>query len=295
MDCIEFDERFRHADPVADMAFLVMDFARHGRRDLGRAFAEAYSRAAGDAEGRTLLPFYAAYRAAVRGKVEGLKHAEGEIPAADRAAALDKALACWLLALGELEVPGRRPCLVLVGGLPGTGKSSLGRAMAEQAGLTVIRSDLVRKELAGLAGGVPAPAEYGKGIYSREWDERTYAECSRRAESLLFEGRRVLVDASFGREADRRHFLELAARRGVPEVFFSAGPSRPSSGRGSSAAGTTPPMPTGPSLWKPPHTGRSRVPSRCVRRGRSTPEGTKSKRRPGPSAYSETWDSWTEG
>ena len=74
VDCIEFDERFRHADPVADMAFLAMDFALHGRTDLGRAFAEAYFRASGDAEGRTLLPFYAAYRAAVRGKVEGMKH-----------------------------------------------------------------------------------------------------------------------------------------------------------------------------------------------------------------------------
>ena len=152
VDCIEFDERFRHADPVADMAFLAMDFARHGRRDLGRAFADAYFRASGDEEGRTLLPFYAAYRAAVRGKVEGLKHSEREVPAADRAQALDKARAHWLLALGELEDPGRRPCLVLVGGLPGTGKSTLARALAEQAGFTVIRSDLVRKELAALAG-----------------------------------------------------------------------------------------------------------------------------------------------
>jgi uncharacterized protein len=197
-----------------------MDFARHGRRDLGRAFAEAYFRAAGDAEGRTLLPFYTAYRAAVRGKVEGLKHAEGEIPAADRAAALGEARACWLLSLGELETPDRRPCLVLVGGLPGSGKSTLARALGEQAGFTVVRSDLVRKELAGLAGGESAPADYGEGIYSRVWDERTYAECSRRAEALLLEGRRALIDASFGREADRRRLLELAASRGVPGIFL---------------------------------------------------------------------------
>src|SRR5262249_53672278 len=131
IDCIEFNERFRFADPVADMAFLVMDFAFHGRRDLARAFADAYFRAAHDAEGRALLPFYSSYRAAVRGKVEGMKRSEKEVPEAERSAALRKARAYWLLALGELEQPGHRPCLVLVGGLPGTGKSTLARALAE--------------------------------------------------------------------------------------------------------------------------------------------------------------------
>lgn len=218
VDCIEFADRYRHADPVADMAFLAMDFARHGRRDLGRAFADAYFRASGDVEGRSLLSFYVAYRAAVKGKVEGIKHAEPEVPATDRAAALGKARACWLLAIGELEEPGRRPCLTLVGGLPGTGKSTLSRDLAERAGFRVIRSDVVRKELAGQAG--KAPASFGEGIYSAEWTERTYAECARRAEGLLFEGRRVAVDASFSREAHRRGFLELALSLGVPAICF---------------------------------------------------------------------------
>ena len=83
--------------------------------EIGQTWiSTARFRATGDDEGRTLLPFYAAYRAAVKGKVEGMKHEEGEIPEADRAEALEKARACWLLALGELEVPGRRPGLVLV-------------------------------------------------------------------------------------------------------------------------------------------------------------------------------------
>ena len=202
------------------MAFLAMDLTLHGRRDLARAFAEAYFRASGDAEGRALLPFYTAYRAAVRGKVEGLKLAEAEIPEADRDAALIKARAHWLLALGELEEPGRRPCLVLVGGLPGTGKSTLARALAERAGFTVIRSDLVRKELAGVSAGEPASSSFEGGIYAREWTERTYAECLRRAEGLLFEGERVLVDANFREEARRRLFLEAAERWGVPAVLL---------------------------------------------------------------------------
>jgi aminoglycoside phosphotransferase family enzyme/predicted kinase len=220
VDCIEFDDRYRHADPVADMAFLAMDFARHGRWDLGRDFAEAYFRASRDGEGRALLPFYAAYRAAVRGKVLGLKHGEREVPAAERAAGLVEARAHWLLALGELEDPGARPCLVLVGGLPGTGKSTLAHSLAGRADFALVRSDVVRKELAGRVGVRLSPARYGEGIYGPEWAQRTYAECARRAESLLFAGRRVLVDASFGKEAHRRDLLELACRWGVPAVLL---------------------------------------------------------------------------
>src|SRR5262249_9072649 len=83
IDCIEFNERCRYADLVADMAFLAMDLAFHGRRDLARVFADAYFAVAG-AEGRALLPFYTAYRAVIRAKVEGLKLAEPEVPAAER-------------------------------------------------------------------------------------------------------------------------------------------------------------------------------------------------------------------
>jgi len=176
-------------------------------------------RASGDADGRALLPFYTAYRAAVRGKVEGFELFEKEIPETERAAALTRARAHWLLALGELESPNRRPCLALVGGLPGTGKSTLAHGLAEQAGFSLIRSDVVRKELAGVADSEGAAA-FGEGIYSSDWTERTYAECLRRAEALLFEGKRVLVDASFREEKTRGAFLEAAAGWGVPAVFL---------------------------------------------------------------------------
>jgi uncharacterized protein len=211
IDCIEFNERFRWADPVADMAFLVMDFLAHGRPDLAKAFAGAYFEAAGDREGEALLPFYTAYRAAVRAKVDGLEQAEPEVPEADRTSARARARARWLLALGQLEVPDRKPCLALVGGLPGTGKSTLARGLAERAGFQVIRSDVVRKELAG-----PASEE----IFTPEWTERTYAECLRRAEQVLFEGGRALVDATFREEGRRRDFLEMAGRWGVPALFL---------------------------------------------------------------------------
>ncbi len=220
IDCVEFNERFRFADPVADMAFLVMGFKFHGRPDLARVFADAYFRASGDEEGRLLVRFYTAYRAAVRGKVESLKRTQHEVPEADRASALAKAQGYWLLALGEMERPDRKPCLVLVGGLPGSGKSSLAADLAQRAGFSVIRSDLVRKELAGTALAQPKPNVFASGLYTPEWNERTYAECLRRAEALLFEGRRVVVDASFREEAQRRAFLEAAARWKVPGVFL---------------------------------------------------------------------------
>lgn len=216
IDCIEFNERFRYGDPVADMAFLTMDLTFQGRRDLAQAFAEAYFRSAGDGPGRDLLPLYVAYRAVVRGKVEGFALTEKEIPEAERARALTQSRAHWLLALAELERPERRPCLVLVAGLPGAGKSTLAQSLAEKTGFQVIRSDVVRKELAGQAAEKQEVSPLGEGLYTAAWTERTYAECLRRAEQLLFEGQRVLVDANFRQEQHRRLFLEAAVRWGVP-------------------------------------------------------------------------------
>jgi predicted kinase len=170
----------------------------------------------GDDEGRVLLPFYTAYSAAVRGKVEGMKLLDLEVSQAERDAALIQARGHWLLALGELAEAESRPCLVLVGGLPGVGKSTLVRELAVRASFTIIRSDHVRKEQAGLTFAQPAASAFETGLYTPELTERTYGECLRRAESLLFEGGRVLVDASFSSEVHRRLFLESARRWCVP-------------------------------------------------------------------------------
>jgi hypothetical protein len=73
----------------------------------------------------------------------------------------------------------------------------LASAVAGELGLTVLRSDGIRKELAGLPPGEGAAARFGEGIYTAEWTRRTYAEMLDRAAGLLARGQSVIADASF--------------------------------------------------------------------------------------------------
>ena len=220
IDCIEFNDRFRFGDPALDVAFLVMDLAFHGRRDLDRVFAEAYFQAAQDPEGALLLPLYIAYRAVVRAKVEGMELSENEIDPAEHAAARQRARAHWLLALGELESPLKRPALVMIGGLPGTGKSTLARTLANLAHFDVLRSDEIRKELAGITNESSDSSPLRQEIYEASWTQRTYEEIEKRAEKLWEDGERVIVDANFREESQREQLLDAAHRWGIPALFL---------------------------------------------------------------------------
>lgn len=221
IDCVEFSEALRCADPASDVAFLAMELLRAARPDLAAVFLRAWQDAAGDAGARAVLPFYVGYRALVRAKVDGFTARAAEVPAAQRARAVARARAHALLALGALAPPAHRPALVLVCGLPGTGKSVLARALAEAADLVWVRADAVRKAL-GREAGVTSTrgGAWGEGLYAPSWSDRTYARCLDLAEWAAFEGRRVVVDACFASEARRRAFLDAARAWGVPALVL---------------------------------------------------------------------------
>jgi len=220
IDCVEFNDSFRYADPVADMAFVVMDLLYEGRPDWARFFAESYFQASGDETGRELLRWFVSYRAAVRGKVRSLLAQEPEVPIESQQRAWLEARRYWMLAWQVLESPDCRPVLVMVSGLPGVGKSRLAQALTQRFHAVWLRSDAIRKELAGLPAGSAAETSFGQGIYTPQWTERTYMEMLRRAESFLADGLRVVVDATFAQEQHRQQFLSLARHWAVPALLL---------------------------------------------------------------------------
>ncbi|MFE2719579.1 AAA family ATPase [Streptomyces mirabilis] len=112
--------------------------------------------------------------------------------------------------------------LTLGGGLPGSGKSTLSGAPADRLGVTLLSSDRVRKELAGIPAEESASARYGEGLYTPEWTDKTYAALLDRASALLADGESVVLDR---REAARSHPAHGRTGRRRPR-----GPALPGSG-----------------------------------------------------------------
>lgn len=210
-DCIEFNDRFRCGDVASEAAFLAMDLDARGRPDLGYFFTEAYRRRTEDRDFFTLLPFYRCYRAYVRGKVLSFRLNEPEFSEEERRSAATRAGNFFDLAR-RYATRLRKPTVIAVGGLSGTGKTALARAIAGELGLRVVSTDVVRQSLFGEA---KQPAPYGEGAYSAEADCLTYRTMIERGRELLGEDRGVILDATFLRDEERIVAREMAMAAGA--------------------------------------------------------------------------------
>ncbi|WP_327341515.1 AAA family ATPase [Streptomyces europaeiscabiei] len=200
LDCLEFDDRLRYVDGLDDAAFLAMDLEQLGSPEAAAYFPAQYSEYSGDPAPASLWHHYVAYRAFVRAKVSLIQARQGA-PGAE--AASRRLVSTTLRHLRTSAVD-----LTVVVGLPGSGKSTLSGALDDRLGVTLLSSDRVRKELAGIPPEESAAAGYGEGLYTPEWTARTCATLLDRAAALLSSGESVVLDATWSdptqREAAQR-------------------------------------------------------------------------------------------
>lgn len=211
-DCIEFNHRFRYGDTAGEIAFLAMDLDASGRPDLALDFINAYLDSSGDFGAVPLLDFYRAYRAWIRGKVYGLQAVDPD--RADHAALVSRARGYFDLAASYAH-RRRAPSLTVMTGLSASGKSTAARTIAHDASAIVVRTDAVRKQLAGVPWHQHHTGAVGEGLYTTAMTERTYATCLRVAGELLEAGWSVVLDGVFGRRTEREGARALARDRGA--------------------------------------------------------------------------------
>jgi aminoglycoside phosphotransferase family enzyme/predicted kinase len=197
LDCLEFDDHLRYVDCIDDAAFLAMDLEFLGRKGLGEHFLERYAVHSPDTAASSLRDFYIAYRAVVRAKVDCVRLWQGKTEAAEDAA---RHLA---IATRHLEDGSVR--LALIGGNPGTGKSTLAHALAEKVGAQVISTDDIRRVLreSGIITGDPGVLDAG--LYSPDNISMVYELALRRARVLLGNGQSVILDGTWRDPQIRAH------------------------------------------------------------------------------------------
>lgn len=203
-DCIEFDDEISTIDALYDLAFLLMDLWRVDLSAFANAALNRYldARREAEEEGVPLLPFFMSLRATIRAHVEA---SQGHVETARAYFDLSRAL-----------LARSQPILVAIGGLSGSGKSSVAAALAERLGgapgARVVNSDRIRKRLFGVEPTDRLPPD----AYRSEVSAKVYAEMFSAAGRAAAAQWPVVVDAVFDREADRAAIELVAGEAGAP-------------------------------------------------------------------------------
>lgn len=216
-DAIEFDDSIAKIDVLYDLAFLLMDLWHRDLKAHANLCFNNYASQAITTDGlRALaaLPVFLATRAAIRAMV-----------------AVDRARCCDVSQQEEVSqeiddyfnLAGRflntgEPQLVAIGGLSGTGKTTLAAALApdigQAPGALHLRSDVERKRMLGKDPLEKLPRQ----AYSARASEKVYNRLCERAEQSLKAGHSVIVDATF-LETGRRRQIERVATRTHSKFF----------------------------------------------------------------------------
>ena len=218
-DAIEFDPKIATGDVLYDLAFLLMDLIERGLKPAANVVLNRYlseTRRAEDLDALAALPLFLSLRAAIRAKVAAERRAQG----AKRAVIEQSARAYFALA-GRLLAPPP-PRLLAMGGLSGTGKSLLARALAAEIlpepGAVVLRSDAERKALFGLVETDRLPQT----AYTRDVTAQVYATLADKAQRVLAAGHSAIVDAVFGDAGERAAIAQAAPSGEFRGLFLTA-------------------------------------------------------------------------
>jgi uncharacterized protein len=208
-DCIEFNEPFRFVDTMYDVAFAVMDLEARGRKDLANRFLNTYAEQTGDWAGLQVLPLYLSRQAYVRAKVTSFLLDDSGISIADRAAAAQTAGNYYHQAWAYTCTKQGR--LIMLSGLSGAGKSTVGKQIAESLGGIQLRSDAVRKHL----GKIPLLTKGDRSLYTPEMTAQTYQQLLALGEKLAAQGFTVILDAKYDLQSLRAALIDLAQNMGI--------------------------------------------------------------------------------
>jgi uncharacterized protein len=213
-DCIEFSDDIATTDVLYDLAFLLMDLDHRGYRGLANLVFNRYLDLTEEDDGIALLPLFLSLRAVIRAHVSATMAEHGWGAAGDPATGFAEARR--YLDEAEAALMPARARLVAIGGLSGSGKSSLAAGLAPELGrrpgARVLRSDVLRKLRLCTEPESPLPPE----AYTAEISAQVYRDLCARAAVALRSGYSAIIDAVALREDERRSFTAVAAAEGVP-------------------------------------------------------------------------------